>query len=127
VFDKSAWKGPGGGAEGLTQIYNRFHNSIETAADLIELRKLHVEINNAVAAAYGWQDLDLGCGFHETKQGIRFTISEAARREVLDRLLTLNRQRHAEEEDARLSQLNTIPAKRGRKKKDARDQILIEL
>ena len=35
---------------------------------------------------------------HETKQGLRYTISEAARREVLDRLLALNHQRHAEEE-----------------------------
>jgi hypothetical protein len=51
----------------------------------------------AVAAAYGWHDLDLGHGFHETKQGTRYTISEAARREVLDRLLALNHARYAEE------------------------------
>ena len=36
-------------------------------------------------------------GFHETKQGVRYTISEAARREVLGRLLLLNHQRYAEE------------------------------
>ena len=57
----------------------------------------HVEMDNAVAAAYGWTDLDLGHGFHETKQGVRFTISEPARREVLDRLLKLNHERYAEE------------------------------
>jgi len=51
-----------------------------------------------VAIAYGWQDLDLEHGFHKTKQGDRFTISENARREVLDRLLALNHQRYAEEE-----------------------------
>lgn len=51
----------------------------------------------AVAAAYGWSDLDLGHGFHATKQGIRYTLSESARREVLDRLLALNHQRYAEE------------------------------
>jgi len=51
----------------------------------------------AVAAAYGWDDLDLGHGFHETKQGLRFTISESARREVLARLLKLNHDRYAEE------------------------------
>lgn len=39
----------------------------------------------------------LGHDFHNTKQGIRFTISETARREVLDRLLELNHQRYAEE------------------------------
>ena len=54
-------------------------------------------MDNAVAAAYGWSDLDLGHGFHETKQGIRFTISESARREVLARLLKLNHERYAEE------------------------------
>ncbi len=54
-------------------------------------------MNCAVAAAYGWSDLDLGHGFHETKQGVRFTISEPARREVLQRLLKLNHERYAEE------------------------------
>ncbi|MBR8839372.1 MAG: restriction endonuclease [Stigonema ocellatum SAG 48.90 = DSM 106950] len=83
--------------EGLTKAYNRFHNPEETAADIQTLRKLHIEMDNAVAAAYGWQNLDLGHGFHETKQGLRYTISEPARREVLDRLLQLNHQRYAEE------------------------------
>ncbi len=64
------------------------------------LRDLHVEMDSAVAAAYGWQDLDLDHGFHDTKQGIRFTVSEAARRELLDRLLALNHQRHREEVEA---------------------------
>jgi len=54
-------------------------------------------MDHAVAAAYGWENLDLGHGFHETKQGIRFTISEPARRDVLQRLLTLNHERNAEE------------------------------
>jgi hypothetical protein len=83
--------------EGLTRTYNRFHVPKETTPDIAELRCLHVEMDNAVAAAYGWADLDLGHDFHETKQGIRYTISEAARREVLDRLLELNHQRYAEE------------------------------
>src|SRR3954468_17106387 len=54
-------------------------------------------MDQAVAAAYGWADLDLGHGFHETKQGVRYTISEPARREVLARLLKLNHERYAEE------------------------------
>ncbi|MBE9179396.1 restriction endonuclease [Oculatella sp. LEGE 06141] len=83
--------------EGLTKTYNRFHDANETASDIQKLRELHVEMDQAVAAAYGWQDLDLGHGFHQTKQGDRFTISETARREVLDRLLELNHQRYAEE------------------------------
>ncbi|CBN55043.1 MULTISPECIES: Eco57I restriction-modification methylase domain-containing protein [Kamptonema] len=83
--------------EGLTKTYNRFHNPDETAADIQQLQELHVEMDNAVAAAYGWQDIDLGHDFHETKQGLRYTISETARREVLDRLLLLNHERYDEE------------------------------
>lgn len=35
--------------------------------------------------------------FHETAQGVRFTVSESARREVLSRLLKLNHERYEEE------------------------------
>jgi hypothetical protein len=83
--------------EGLTDTYNRFHNPHERAEDIAHLRDLHVQMDTAVAAAYGWDDLDLGHGFRETLQGERYTISDAARREVLTRLLKLNHQRHAEE------------------------------
>jgi len=83
--------------EGLTKTYNRFHNPDETDDDIVCLRELHVEMDRAVAAAYGWDDLDLGHGFHQTKQGLRYTISEAARREVLGRLLALNHERYAQE------------------------------
>ncbi len=83
--------------EGLTDTYNRVHDSNETSADIHNLRHVHVELDHAVAGAYGWNDLDLGHGFHETKLGVRFTISEDARREVLARLLKLNHERYAEE------------------------------
>ena len=55
-----------------------------------------------LVAAYGWSDLDLGHGFHATKQGERYTLSEPARRTVLDRLLALNHLRHAKEVKAGL-------------------------
>ncbi len=83
--------------EGLTKTYNRFHDRGEKAEDIAQLRTLHVEMDQTVAAAYGWSDLDLGHGFHETKQGVRYTISDFARRTVLDRLLALNHQRYEEE------------------------------
>lgn len=83
--------------EGLTKTYNRFHNPAEDAEDIVKLRRLHVEMDYAVSAAYGWADLDLDHGFHETKQGTRYTISEPARMEVLDRLLALNHERYEEE------------------------------
>jgi hypothetical protein len=83
--------------EGLTKTYNRFHDSSDSSADICCLRRLCEELDNAVAAAYGWSDLDLGHGFHETKQGVRFTIGESARREALARLLRLNHERYEEE------------------------------
>ena len=76
--------------EGLTKTYNRFHSDGETAADVVKFRELHIEMNRAVVDAYGWCDFVLNLDFYKTKQGLRFTLSEADRREVLDRLLLLN-------------------------------------
>src|SRR5271157_4519626 len=107
--------------EGLTKTYNRFHDPDEISADIKKLRDLHVEMDKAVAAAYGWSDLDLGHGFHETKQGIRFTISESARREILARLLKLNHERYAEEVKQGLhdkkGKAKPVASGRGRKSK----------
>jgi hypothetical protein len=83
--------------EGITQTYNRMNDAGESDPEIKRLRELHIEMDQAVLAAYRWTDLDLSHGFHETKQGIRFTISESARREVLARLLKLNHERYAEE------------------------------
>jgi len=83
--------------EGLTKTYNRFHNPEERTEEISKLRALHREMDEAVARAYGWDDLMLEHGFYETKQGVRYTISEEARREVLGRLLRLNHERYAEE------------------------------
>jgi hypothetical protein len=85
---------------GLTRTYNLINSCDCHEPDVEDLRRLQVEMDYAVAAAYGWTDLDLGHGFHETKQGIRYTISEAARRAVLDRLLALNHERYAAEQSA---------------------------
>ncbi|KHG42441.1 restriction enzyme and modification methylase, partial [Aphanizomenon flos-aquae 2012/KM1/D3] len=103
--------------EGLTKTYNRFHNPDETNPDIEELRTLHIEMDNAVAAAYGWEDIELDHDFHDTKQGIRFTICENARREILDRLLQLNHQRYAEEVAEGLHDKGKKKAKGGGKKK----------
>ena len=47
--------------------------------------------------AYGWKNLALEHSFYDTKRGLRFNVSEEARREVLQRLLKLNHERYAEE------------------------------
>lgn len=87
---------------GLTKLYNQFHNPAECDSRVIELRELHSEIDTSVAAAYGWDDIDLGHGFHEVPylpEGgrLRFTISEVARVEILNRLAVLNRSRYEDE------------------------------
>ncbi|MBM4124501.1 MAG: hypothetical protein FJ246_06065 [Nitrospira sp.] len=108
---------------GLTDIYNLFHTrdlSVALVAKvskrpadeaerghqgLIELRRLHRELDLAIRDAYGWQDLDLGHDFREVEtlpenDRVRYTISPAARKEVLRRLLALNHERAAAEATA---------------------------
>jgi hypothetical protein len=99
--------------DGLTLLYNRFHSPHEVSQDIATLRALHVEMDHAVAAAYDWTDLDLGHGFHQAKQGIRYTISEAARRKILDLLLALNHDRYAAEQSGAAAAPR--PKARGRK------------
>jgi hypothetical protein len=84
--------------QGLTRIYNRVHEHPEDSDPAIErLRELRVKLDRAVADAYGWVDLELDHDFRETPLGLRFTLSDAVRTEVLDRLLELNHERYAEE------------------------------
>lgn len=88
--------------EGLTKTYNRVHTPGERSEDIARLRVLRVELDQAVADAYGWSDLSLGHDFHEGKLGVRYTINEPARRAILDRLLSLNHRRYQEEVEAGL-------------------------
>ena len=43
--------------EGLTSTYNRFHDPAETSDGILELRRLHDAMDQAVLAAYGWSDV----------------------------------------------------------------------
>ena len=75
----------------------------EAAARIQTLRDLHVSMDRAVLAAYGWTDLKLDHGFREEdflpeNDRLRFSVSPAARRELLKRLLELNHRYQAEEE-----------------------------
>jgi hypothetical protein len=85
--------------EGLTKTYNRFHNPAETSEAIARLRALHAELDQAILACYGWADLEPGHGFHQNERGqTRYTVSDAARREILSRLLTLNLEVAAQEQ-----------------------------
>jgi hypothetical protein len=78
---------------GLTKTYNLFHDPACTDADIVRLRELHAEMDQAVLSCYGWQEVELRHGFHQNDRGqTRFTVSPEARRELLQRLLALNQQ-----------------------------------
>ncbi len=95
---------------GLTATYNLVHSEGCKDTDVAELRSIHRAIDEAVVRAYGWDDLLVGGldhGFHETRQGPRYTIGSLARQEILDRLLELNHERYAEEQRAGLHDRGT--------------------
>lgn len=83
---------------GLTKIYNLFHSPACADLDITRLRELHAKMDNAVAAAYGWEDIDLRHEFYGDAKDTRYTIHTDAKNEVLRRLLSLNHARYAEEQ-----------------------------
>jgi len=126
---------------GLTDIYNLFHardlapelvakvskkSGAETEAGyrgLLELRRLHRELDEAVRDSYGWQDLKLDHDFYEVETlpengRVRYTISPTARKEVLRRLLALNHERAKSEQAALATATPVTSAKRTRKVKN---------
>jgi hypothetical protein len=83
---------------GLTKLYNLINDpdvARESDEDVAKLRGIHVELDRAVMSAYGWTDVDLDHGFHTYRQMQRWTVSPAARVEILDRLLEENHRRAA--------------------------------
>lgn len=85
---------------GLTATYNLVFDPSCNDEDIVELRRLHRDIDEVVCRAYGWDDLlaqGLDHGFHKAGAYTRYTVGPAVQREILDRLLELNHQRYAEE------------------------------
>jgi type I restriction-modification system DNA methylase subunit len=88
---------------GLTKLYNRVNDpdiADSADADIKRMREIHVELDHAVMAAYGWGDVPLEHGFHTYRQMRRWTVSPAARVEILDRLLEENHRRAAVQGEA---------------------------
>jgi hypothetical protein len=84
---------------GLTKVYNLFHDPKCDDGDIAELRRLHAEMDDAVRDAYGWSDLNLRHGFYGDGKESRYTLHPEAKGEVLRRLLALNHERHAQEQE----------------------------
>lgn len=79
----------------------------EAIQGILQLRELHVQMDEAVLDAYGWNDIALRHDFYEVdylpeNDRVRFTIHPDARKEVLKRLLELNHKIHEEEVKAGL-------------------------
>ncbi|MET8387655.1 type IIL restriction-modification enzyme MmeI [Streptosporangium canum] len=84
---------------GLTATYNLVNDPKCQDEDIVELRRIHRAIDEAVCRAYGWEDLidQLDHGHHNLGREIRYTVGPAVQRELVDRLLELNHARYAEE------------------------------
>ena len=94
--------------EGLTKLYNRFHDPHETDPRLVKLRDLHDAMDRAVVNAYGWTDVSPTCEFvpeageddsdgaGPSKAKYRYRWPDEIRDEVLARLLELNSRRAAD-------------------------------
>lgn len=83
---------------GITKLYNLINDiRIDSSDDpaIAAIRQIHVDLDGAVMAAYGWSDVPLDHGFHTYRQMTRWTVSPAARVEILDRLLAENLRRAA--------------------------------
>jgi hypothetical protein len=104
---------------GLTRLYNLVNDPQITEAsdpDVARMRAIHVELDEAVMDAYGWSDVRLDHGFHTYRQVERWTVSPAARVEILDRLLEEDHRRAAEEAAA------AKPQRKGRRGKDVSER-----
>jgi hypothetical protein len=105
---------------GLTDLYNLFHTKLLSNSeikkvskkdeskckiaydDILKLRELHRQMDEAVLEAYGWSDIQLRHDFYEVEflpenDRVRYTIHPDARKEVLKRLLELNHTIYEEE------------------------------
>ncbi|MFF3444124.1 Eco57I restriction-modification methylase domain-containing protein [Streptosporangium sp. NPDC002721] len=84
---------------GLTVTYNLVNDPKCHDDDIVELRRIHKAIDEAVCRAYGWDDLidQLDHGHHSVGRETRYTVGPFAQRELVDRLLELNHARYAEE------------------------------
>lgn len=103
---------------GLTKLYNLVNDpglEASTDPDVDRMRAIHVELDAAVAAAYGWEDLDLTHGFHTYRKMTRWTVPPATRVEILDRLLEENHRRAAAEAAAAADSSQSTGGSRSRR------------
>jgi hypothetical protein len=86
--------------QGLTQTYNKLKDPACHDAPIVELRRLHEEMDRAVLDAYGWTDIVVPpfCPATVVEQKALETFQD----QVIDRLFVLNAERAEEERRAGL-------------------------
>lgn len=104
--------------QGLTQTYNKLKDPACHDAPIVELRRLHEEMDRAVLDAYGWTDLVVPpfCPSTPAEQKALETFQD----QVIDRLFVLNAERAEEEKRAGIGKAakeRAPKAKAGRAKK----------
>lgn len=77
--------------QGLTKTYNELRDPECNDERILELRRLHEEIDHAVLKAYGWSDLEVPpyCALNEKEE----VAIETFNNKVIDRLYILNAER----------------------------------
>jgi hypothetical protein len=87
---------------GTTKLYNLVVDPECHDEDILTVRAAHVALDEAVARAYGWDDLidRFDHGHHPTERfGLRWTVKPETQREIEQRLLDLNLARAAAERE----------------------------
>ena len=113
--------------EGLTTIYNRYHDPDERDPAILKLRELQTTMDRVVLDAYGWTDVPSDCEFlldyqsDEATGGdrrlYRYRWPQEIHDEVLARLRDLNQKLYAEEVTAALRAEKDARTSRPRKRK----------
>lgn len=85
------------GQPSLNAVLNAVHDEANDSSTASSFRERYRELDRAVCDAYGWSDLELEHGFHETKFGRRFSPAPPMRAELLNRLLRANQAQYEQE------------------------------
>lgn len=109
--------------QGLTQTYNKLKDPGCNDADVVALRELHLELDRAVLAAYGWTGIEVP-PYTTPETDEEKARLEAFEDEVLDKLFALNAARAALEAPAAAP---PPPTKKPKTKRPKKNQTALDL
>ncbi len=108
---------------GLTEVMNAMNAPSAADPMIVELRRLVAAIDEEVAAAYGWNDVEIAYDFRESREGSkndawRWALPDAVTAELLSRLVALNRERF-EAESAPFGAAGAVMSTKGERRAKA--------